>query len=302
MKPNYEKLLEDNIIRNNTAKNKYLNKGVITTIIGITILISQCFIIQQIKLSIKDEIINTMSKRLQDLDIKNDIQALINTTTDIQSAIGDIPMIKGASLYYQNNFYDKLRQLKHKNQELINEIQTKKHCIKISQTITTILTPSQIEKTESLADCKLETNCYRMSRDGYTAKAFHEKCDELKPTITIIQMNDNILFGGFTEATWDGNGLKYDNKAFLFSLNLSRRFGIRFNMPAINAVPSLLPTFGERDIYISEKESFTLDNLRSYQSGAKDESRALDYDDKIGFKIKDIEVFGVKCEDKRDIE
>ena len=42
---------------------------------------------------------------------------------------------------------------------------------------------------------------FRASRDGFAAAAFHSKCDNKGPTVTIVKSGNNI-FGGFTEASW----------------------------------------------------------------------------------------------------
>lgn len=42
---------------------------------------------------------------------------------------------------------------------------------------------------------------FRASRDGFTADAFHSKCDNKGPTVTIVKSGKNI-FGGFTEQPW----------------------------------------------------------------------------------------------------
>ena len=42
---------------------------------------------------------------------------------------------------------------------------------------------------------------FRASRDGFTASAFHSKCDNKGPTITVVKSSSNI-FGGFTEMPW----------------------------------------------------------------------------------------------------
>jgi len=44
---------------------------------------------------------------------------------------------------------------------------------------------------------------FRASRDGFEAAAFHSKCDNKGPTVTIVKSVHNI-FGGFTEESWDG--------------------------------------------------------------------------------------------------
>ena len=42
---------------------------------------------------------------------------------------------------------------------------------------------------------------FRASRDGFTAHAFHTRCDNKGPTVTIVESENNI-FGGFTENSW----------------------------------------------------------------------------------------------------
>ena len=42
---------------------------------------------------------------------------------------------------------------------------------------------------------------FRASRDGFTTQAFHTKCDNKGPTVTIVKSGKNI-FGGFTENSW----------------------------------------------------------------------------------------------------
>ena len=43
---------------------------------------------------------------------------------------------------------------------------------------------------------------FRASRDGFTTQAFHTKCDNKGPTVTIVKSGNNI-FGGFTENSWE---------------------------------------------------------------------------------------------------
>ena len=45
---------------------------------------------------------------------------------------------------------------------------------------------------------------FRASRDGFAVVAFHSKCDNKGPTVTIVKSGNNI-FGGFTEESWCSN-------------------------------------------------------------------------------------------------
>ena len=46
---------------------------------------------------------------------------------------------------------------------------------------------------------------FRASRDGFAASAFHSKCNNKGPTVTVVKSGENI-FGGFTEKPWTSPG------------------------------------------------------------------------------------------------
>ena len=48
------------------------------------------------------------------------------------------------------------------------------------------------------------TRCYHARSDGFTAHAFHSRCDNKGPTITLVQARE-FIFGGFLDQTWGGN-------------------------------------------------------------------------------------------------
>ncbi len=43
---------------------------------------------------------------------------------------------------------------------------------------------------------------YRASEHGYTAKSFHEHCNNVTPTLVIIKSHNDCIFGGYTTQTW----------------------------------------------------------------------------------------------------
>jgi len=62
---------------------------------------------------------------------------------------------------------------------------------------------------------------YKASRDGFDTNTFHSRCDNKGPTMTIVQSNNNYLFGGYTSVAWTSSadiGYKTDTTAFLFTL------------------------------------------------------------------------------------
>ena len=51
---------------------------------------------------------------------------------------------------------------------------------------------------------------YRASEHGYTAKSFHEYCNDKEPTLVIIKSSGGWIFGGYTTQSWSGNSI-YDD-------------------------------------------------------------------------------------------
>ena len=63
---------------------------------------------------------------------------------------------------------------------------------------------------------------YRATRDGFRGEEFHERCDGIKNTVTIVKSEHGNVFGGYTGEAWEsypGIGKwSVDPKAFVFSL------------------------------------------------------------------------------------
>jgi len=64
---------------------------------------------------------------------------------------------------------------------------------------------------------------YRASVDSFSAKIFHEKCDQKGPTITIVQTTDGYVFGGYSSQSWDSDNRfsqpsTSDSHYFIFTL------------------------------------------------------------------------------------
>lgn len=66
---------------------------------------------------------------------------------------------------------------------------------------------------------------YRGSRDGWTGKDFHSRCDDKGATISLYKIKDGSCFGGFTSESWLPNEwYKSDNTAMVFNLTQKRLF------------------------------------------------------------------------------
>ena len=94
---------------------------------------------------------------------------------------------------------------------------------------------------------------YKASCFGDNTNAFHSKCDNIKNTLMLIITDDKRRFGGFTSVEWDkSNKYKYDDKAFLFSLDSFEVYYIldKYKDKAINCRENFYaPIFGD-DLFI----------------------------------------------------
>ena len=47
--------------------------------------------------------------------------------------------------------------------------------------------------------------CFRASQhNDYSSRALHAACDNKGPTVTLVQVGENV-FGGYTDKSWDGD-------------------------------------------------------------------------------------------------
>ena len=63
--------------------------------------------------------------------------------------------------------------------------------------------------------------------DGDLTSTFENKCANKYPTIVFIKSTDGYRFGGFTSRKWGINNNAYDDKCFIFSLDLKEKYPIK---------------------------------------------------------------------------
>eukprot|EP00826_Nyctotherus_ovalis_P014908 TRINITY_DN14196_c0_g6_i4.p1 TRINITY_DN14196_c0_g6~~TRINITY_DN14196_c0_g6_i4.p1 ORF type:complete len:458 (-),score=67.90 TRINITY_DN14196_c0_g6_i4:144-1517(-) len=154
---------------------------------------------------------------------------------------------------------------------------------------------------KSYGNSKFKTTLlWRGSADGFRASTFHAKCDDRKPTVTVVLSEFNYVFGGFTTKTWNSvnNDYVYDPKAFIFSLtHKTVHNNQKTKANSIYCDKTCGPIFGRRgDIciydncninsYSYSNGNFTYDlvtneNKRNYFAGAN------------YFRVKEIEVYSI---------
>jgi hypothetical protein len=124
------------------------------------------------------------------------------------------------------------------------------------------------------------TLLYRGTRDGFSAKAFHSKCDNHSNTLTLLKAKGNeFIFGGFTTVDWEAcewpGKCKSDPNAFIFSLTNKDNKPLKMKVKpndhqcAIYCHPEFGPRFGfDGDICIANNANTTMDSYsnlsRSY--------------------------------------
>lgn len=102
---------------------------------------------------------------------------------------------------------------------------------------------------------------YRATKDGFAAKRFHEKCDGVPKTLTIVKTSNSYIFGGYAQEPWDQSGeYIYDKNAFVFSLINKKQAPIR--IPCTNPATAITshrhsgPTFGDgHAFYLSDQSN-----------------------------------------------
>ncbi len=116
---------------------------------------------------------------------------------------------------------------------------------------------------------------YRASRDGFSAQNFHNKCDGIANTLTIIKSEHGNIFGGFREKAWNSSGQYYaDPKSFIFSLvnkeNKSFKVNCTNGVGAIYCSSSYGPSFGNsitgHDILIYSDSNTNKGSLCNFSS------------------------------------
>lgn len=139
---------------------------------------------------------------------------------------------------------------------------------------------------------------YRASRDGDSANKFHYLCDKYSNLIILIETQKGLKFGGYTSSKFRSSShLKFDNNAFLFSLDQMKIFNILPGHYAIYCYDNTGPCFSKGSLYVPN--SFFTKYGKTRIAGGPFQFRK-DYELNNGkekFLIKELEVFQVKIDD-----
>ena len=141
---------------------------------------------------------------------------------------------------------------------------------------------------------------YSARINGDTGPKFHEKCDYINNTLTLVYTNRNKIFGGFAYKTWNSLGLgrKFDSNSFIFSVDKQKIYN---------------PIIGKNKyhLYCSDNDgpcfyAFTIENFCLERGGAINEINKCNFEsfekeyeinDGIkNFTIKELEIYKVTFE------
>jgi hypothetical protein len=151
------------------------------------------------------------------------------------------------------------------------------------------------------------TLIYKASENGFSANKFHELCDGIKNTITVVQSENGNIFGGYSPIAWNksqkGYGKDISKKGFLFSItNSTKHLQFNHDQKSIYSDPDCGPTFGSGyDLHISNEcnnnnSSFSrLGNTYKIKEGAKvetDDSKTY-LAGSSNFKVVEYEVYKI---------
>lgn len=134
-----------------------------------------------------------------------------------------------------------------------------------------ILTSDQKKELNILCDFSVDTRwvlIYRASKNGFSAKNFHESCDGIPKTLTVVKTVNNYVFGGYTNEAWNQSGdYIYDKDAFIFSLINKNNSPIKINCcepeKAVTSHSNSGPTFGDgHEFYISGYSNIKEQNVK----------------------------------------
>ena len=147
---------------------------------------------------------------------------------------------------------------------------------------------------------------YKASCNGDNIIAFHKYCKNIPNTLILIITDEKKRFGGFTQAEWDeSNKYKYDDKAFLFSIDNSEIYPIldKYKNKAINCREDFYaPIFGEDlflfDGFFSSQLNKTNEKYYNYSRSEIDEEYKLSGQEY--FTVTEMEVYQVIFQSKNN--
>ncbi|TNV82449.1 hypothetical protein FGO68_gene4124 [Halteria grandinella] len=144
---------------------------------------------------------------------------------------------------------------------------------------------------------------YRATKHGDSAQAYHKNCDNKGALLYIVKsQNQGRVFGAYTSLSQDSLGqYKNDNKAFIWSLDLNRKFAPSQFVNTNLCNGSYGPYFGSTpDFYLAS--NFLTSTHQMTQNGIYNLPLPMTVTGGVGnaFQIEEFEVYQVKAKGDDD--
>ena len=240
------------------------------------------------------EKIEQMNNKINEFNSKNQYYYSSNNNilSNMSQNIENLKAINEKLIYENNLFKKQINQIN--NEKIIYDDSNVGH---VEGTI--LKNNEEIEflskKIGENSDKVIFNLMYKATENSDKAQAFHERCDQAKNTLVLIETSENRRFGGFTTCDWSGNQIeKNDENAFVFSLDKMKIYDIVPGQPAIACYPNYGPIFLNCQIKIND-DAFTNGGStfckgQNYQTEEDFELNGGNQD----FQIKEIEVYEIE--------
>jgi len=120
---------------------------------------------------------------------------------------------------------------------------------------------------------------FSSEKEDDKASSFHKNCDNIAPTLVLIETKEGFRYGGFTTQKWESpeqSIFKNDEDAFIFSIDTEKKYDVTDPKKSIQCSMFWGPYFGEGgaicvpDNFLHEKNAF-YQWPSSYDISEKDE-------------------------------
>uniref|UniRef100_A0A3Q2TAV7 Interferon-induced protein 44-like n=1 Tax=Fundulus heteroclitus TaxID=8078 RepID=A0A3Q2TAV7_FUNHE len=108
---------------------------------------------------------------------------------------------------------------------------------------------------------------YKATVHGFTGAAFHQRCDNQSPTVSVGYNASGYVFGGYTKQPFSQSGQYVnDDQAFIFGLagGKLQKYPVTNSPYAIRMIANCGPYFGESLVLINGSQPVTYSNPQSY--------------------------------------
>ena len=240
-----------------------------------------------------EEYNKNMENEIKNKELENNRNFLHNILNDKRLLIVIIVVCSIISKAFISKKDQEILNLKKEINKLKEDLDKNINPIKYKEISNSIIKLDELELVENTIkefykkDIIYYKLLFRATRDGFSPKDFHKKCDGINNTLILVRTQTRKRFGGFTHATWDDySKFKNKEKGFVFSIDnnvvvYNKNGG--YNIYCTNRTG---PSFRGGD------HDFTINYNKSMEYINETKSRYI-FEGIKNFYIKDYEVFQV---------